>query len=135
MPGEHGTAAVGLYVPPGTTADTIPKPIPNSPQMPLQTTFPTPVAPGVLPGLAATAGSGSDGSSGILSSLFSEDSAKVGTLSEADSQDVGNLLTWPTGDKPRQGARKETSTVNGIPSITVARFSILTFWFSIESPE
>jgi hypothetical protein len=133
MPGEHGTAAVGSYIPPGASS-TISKPFPNSPEVPLQTTFPTTLPPGVLPSLAAGAGPGrNDGSTGILSALLSEDSTERGLLSEASLQDIGNALVWPAGDRPIQSVPKETSLANGTPSPAVTRF--VTLILELESLE
>lgn len=123
MPGDDGTAGAGSYIPAGTPS-VIPKAYPSSPQVPLQTTFPTEVAPGVLPSLAATAGAGhNDGSSGIMSALLSADSRGVGL--EGESQDVVNDTTWPTGGRPIQSVPKEAPYENGIPSPVVTRFVIL----------
>ena len=133
MPGEDGTAAVGSYVPPGASSTTS-KPFPNSPQVPLQTTFPTQIPPEVLPSLAANAGPGqNNGSSGILSALLSEDSTERGLLSEASSMDVGDAMTWPGRDRPTQIAPKETPLGNGIPSPTSTRFVIIILKLIIDS--
>ena len=113
--GDHGTPAGGTYVPPGTSS-TAPKPYPGSPQIPLQTTFPTQLPADVLPSLAAQAGPGqTDGST--MSALLSEDSTEWGFASEASSRDVRSAGDGPT---------KETPLANGIPVPTAARFVILT---------
>lgn len=130
MPGENGTAAAGSYIPSGSSS-AIPKPYPSSPLVPLQTTFPTQLPSGVLPNLAANAGSGQNGgSSQIISALLSEDSTEPGLLSGASSQDIGSATVWPSGDRPAQSLFKETPLANGILSPILTRFVIL-----MESPK
>ena len=105
MPGDDGTAGVGSYLPAGTLS-AIPKAYPNSPQVPLQATFPTEVPPGVLPSLAANAGTGQN--TGIVSALLSEDSSGV--------------------DLESQTVPKETPYENGTTSPIVTGFVILTLF-------
>jgi sterol 3beta-glucosyltransferase len=114
MPGDDGTSGVGSYIPAGT----VPKTVPNSPVVPLQTTFPTEVPAGVLPGLAATAGTGhNEGSSGIMSALLSADSEGVGL--EGEPLGVENDTTWPAGVRPMHGATKASPYENGNVSSSV----------------
>lgn len=118
MPGDDGTAGVGSYIPAGT----VPETVPNSPVVPLQTTFPTEVPAGVLPGLAATAGTDhNEGSSGIMSALLSADSEGVGL--EGESLGVEKDTTWPAGVRPMHGATRPYE--NGNVSSNVTRLATL----------
>lgn len=123
MPGDDGT-----YIPAGTQSP-IPKVYPNSPQLPLQTTFPTQVPSGVLPSLAATAGTGHfDGSSGIMSALLSEDTTGVGSLSDSGSQDMVSDTLWPAGGRGIRNLPKEDPYENGMSSPIVTRFVLITLF-------
>lgn len=124
MPGDDGTAGVGSYIPAGI----VPKTVPNNPVVPLQTTFPTEVPSGVLPSLAATAGTGHNkGSSGVMSALLSADSEGVGL--EGEPLGVEKDTTWPAG------ATKVSPYENGIVSSSATRSAILTLfgWESYNS--
>lgn len=109
MPGEHGTEGVSSYVPPGTSS-TDSKLWPSSPQIPLQTTFPTELPAGVLPTLASKAGSGdSHESPGIMSALLSED-GDGSALSTRSSQDIATEMTWPIEARHGNGFPQSDTT-------------------------
>uniref|UniRef100_A0A7I4CTX9 sterol 3beta-glucosyltransferase n=1 Tax=Physcomitrium patens TaxID=3218 RepID=A0A7I4CTX9_PHYPA len=109
MPGEHGSGGVSSYVPPGTSS-TESKSWPNSPQIPLQTTFPTEVPSGVLPTLASKAGSGdSHENPGIMSARLSED-GDGSALSTRSSQDIAIEKTWPVGAPYGNGVTKPVAS-------------------------
>lgn len=103
--GENGSNSTS-YVPAGSpgSSSITPGSLPSENGIPLQTTFPIVLPPGVLADLASSAGDATgrdEESSGLMSALLSEDSADLTRSLEAGEQPVPRETTWPSNDRHR----------------------------------
>ena len=123
--GENGSNSTS-YVPAGSpgSSSITPGLLPSENGIPLQTTFPIVLPPGVLADLASSAGDATgrdEESSGIMSALLSEDSADLTRRLEAGKQPVPRETTWPSNDRHRDTESRVGLIGNGQLNGVVSR--------------